>query len=126
MEPIARLRAVVLDCPDPRSLAQFYRDLVGGEVLDDDDDWVRLRDGGNVLLSFQRVEDYRAPEWPSADNPQQFHIDVTVDGAAREEAESRVLALGARRHEVQPGLDEGDPFVVYLDPVGHPFCFCWD
>ena len=44
--------AVVLDCPDPRALAEFYRALLGGEVTYADDDWVNLRDGGNVLLSF--------------------------------------------------------------------------
>jgi catechol-2,3-dioxygenase len=52
MPPIARMRAVVLDCPDPRALAEFYRALVGGEITYADDDWVNLSDGGNVLLSF--------------------------------------------------------------------------
>ena len=33
-----------------------------------------------------------------------------------------VLAAGARRHEHQPSPD--GRFVVYLDPVGHPFCLC--
>uniref|UniRef100_UPI00351DA000 VOC family protein n=1 Tax=Dietzia cercidiphylli TaxID=498199 RepID=UPI00351DA000 len=33
-----------------------------------------------------------------------------------------VLAAGARRHEQQPSPD--GRFVVYLDPVGHPFCLC--
>ena len=30
--PIAELRAVVLDTPEPRKLAEFYRALVGGEI----------------------------------------------------------------------------------------------
>ena len=30
--PPARLRTVVLDCPDPLALAEFYRSLIGGEV----------------------------------------------------------------------------------------------
>jgi hypothetical protein len=37
-----------------------------------------------------------------------------------------VLALGATRHDVQPGEPSGDGFRVYLDPAGHPFCLCWD
>ena len=65
MPAIAKMRAVVLDCPDPRALAEFYRALVGGDVTYADDDWVNLRDGGNVLLSFQRAPDYQAPDWPS-------------------------------------------------------------
>lgn len=124
MSGIAELRAVVLDCPDPLALAEFYRGLVGGEITVADDDWVTLRDGGNVLLSFQRASDYRPPVWPSVDRPQQFHIDVTVDDV--DKAEPEVLALGARRHEVQPGEMEDDTWRVYLDPAGHPFCLCRD
>ncbi len=122
MSAIAKMRAVVLDCPDPRALAEFYRSLVGGEITYADDDWVNLRDGGSVILSFQRSEDYRPPVWPSAENPQQFHLDVTVEDV--DEAEPKVLALGARRAETQPGIDWN--WRVYLDPVGHPFCLCWD
>jgi hypothetical protein len=119
---ISKLRAVVLDCPDPRVLAEFYKGLVGGEVTYADDEWVALRDGGDVRLSFQLALDYQPPVWPSADRPQQFHIDVTVDDV--DVAEPLVLALGARRHEVQP--PEGEAWRVYLDPAGHPFCLCWD
>ncbi|HLT69579.1 MAG TPA: VOC family protein [Acidimicrobiales bacterium] len=120
--PIAQMRAVVLDCPDPRALAEFYRELVGGEITYADDDWVNLRDGASVILSFQRAPDHQPPEWPSAERGQQFHIDVTVTDI--EEAEARVLAIGARRAEVQPGIDED--WRVYFDPAGHPFCLCWD
>ena len=122
MPAIARMRAVVLDCPDPVRLADFYRQLVGGEVDDDDEDWVTLRDGRDVLLSFQRAPDHQPPDWPNPDRPQQFHIDVTVDDV--DEAEQQVLALGARKHELQPGEKQG--WRVFLDPAGHPFCLCWD
>ena len=114
----------MLDCPDPHELAEFYRELVGGEISSSDDEWVVLRDGKEVRLAFQRAPGYQPPVWPSDDHGQQFHIDVTVDDIAT--AEPKVLALGARKHEVQPGDDEGEPFRVYLDPVGHPFCLCWD
>lgn len=30
--PLARLRTVVLDCPEPRALARFYQGLLGGEM----------------------------------------------------------------------------------------------
>jgi catechol-2,3-dioxygenase len=124
MAAIARIRAVVLDCPDPRTLADFYRELVGGDITYADHEWVDLRDGDTVLLSFQRVPDHRPPDWPTGDAPQQFHIDVTVDDV--EDAEPRVLELGATKHAYQPGEADGGNFRVYLDPVGHPFCLCWD
>jgi hypothetical protein len=50
--------------------------------------------------------------------PQQLHLDLTVDDL--DAAEAAVLALGATKHEYQPGTT----FRVFLDPAGHPFCLC--
>jgi hypothetical protein len=122
---IARMRSIVLDCPDPRALAEFYRELVGGEITHADEGWVNLRDGTTVILSFQRVADHRPPDWPDGDPPQQLHLDVTVDDI--DVAEEGTLALGATKHPVQPGdMEANGTFRVYLDPAGHPFCLCWD
>ncbi|MFC6079938.1 VOC family protein [Sphaerisporangium aureirubrum] len=116
---IAQMRNVVLDCPDPKALAEFYSAVVGWKTKYEDDEWVSLVDESGVYrLCFQRSDDYRPPVWPSADQPQQFHLDLTVDD--REKAGAEVMALGARRHPHQPGKD----FTVYLDPAGHPFCLC--
>ena len=62
--------------------------------------------------------DYRAPQWPGQEHPQQEHLDLWVDDL--DAAEVQVLALGATKHAVQPGQS----FRVYLDPAGHPFCLC--
>jgi hypothetical protein len=121
---IARLRTVVIDCPDPASLAGFYRDLVGGELTDVEDDWVTLEPEAGRRLAFQQSPDFAPPTWPAGERPQQFHLDVTVDDI--EVAEAAVLAIGATKHDVQPGESDGGSFRVYLDPVGHPFCLCWD
>jgi catechol-2,3-dioxygenase len=117
------MRSVVLDCPDPRALAEFYRGVVGGEITHADDDWVVLMvDGWRVAL--QLAEDFAPPTWPTGERPQQFHLDLTVDDV--DAVEPAVLALGATKHAVQPGEAEGGSFRVYLDPAGHPFCLCWD
>ena len=121
--PLARMRSVVLDCPDPKALAEFYSDVLGGQITSVDDDWVVLTVDG-LRLAFQLVEDFSAPTWPKGERPQQFHVDLTVDDV--DTVEPRVLALGATKHEVQPGQAAGDSFRVYLDPAGHPFCLCWD
>lgn len=120
---LARMRSVVLDCPDPKALAEFYRGVLGGEITSVEDDWVVLVVDG-LRLAFQLAGDYAPPTWPTRERPQQFHLDLTVDDVAAVEGE--VLALGATRHTVQPGEAAGDTFVVYLDPAGHPFCLCWD
>jgi hypothetical protein len=117
------MRSVVLDCPQPRSLAEFYQGLVGGDLDAADDDWVVLTVDG-LRLAFQLSQDFAPPTWPTGDRPQQFHLDVTVDDV--DAVEPQVLALGARKHAVQPGEAAGDSFRVYLDPAGHPFCLCWD
>lgn len=121
--PIARLRTVVFDCGDPHALAEFYRGLLGGEITVDDEGWVTLVVEGR-RIAFQQASDFVPPTWPAGDRGQQLHLDLTVDDV--DAAEARVLALGGIRHEVQPGDAEGDPFRVYLDPAGHPFCLCWD
>lgn len=117
------MRAIVLDTREPLALAEFYRELVGGEITYADPEWVKLR-GENVALSFQLAPDHQPPRWPDPDRPQQFHIDVTVDRDELDAAEAKVLAAGATKHEQQPG--ETDGWRVYVDPSGHPFCLCWD
>jgi catechol 2,3-dioxygenase-like lactoylglutathione lyase family enzyme len=126
MAGIARMRSIVLDCPDTRVLAEFYRALVGWEIVyadyDSEDGWATLSQDGEPRLCFQRVADYRPPHWPGSERPQQLHIDVTVDDM--DAAEKQVLALGAVKTDVQPSED--DAFRVFLDPAGHPFCLCVD
>jgi catechol 2,3-dioxygenase-like lactoylglutathione lyase family enzyme len=117
------MRSVVLDCPDPRGLAEFYRAVLGGEITVAEDDWVVLSVEG-LRLAFQLAAGFAPPTWPMGDRPQQFHLDVTVDDV--DAVEPQVLALGAIKHDVQPGEAAGDSFRVYLDPAGHPFCLCWD
>jgi catechol-2,3-dioxygenase len=119
---IGTLGAVVLDCPDPKSLAAFYAELVGGTVDAEDDSWVDLNRDGGQRLSFQLAPDHRAPAWPDPQRPQQFHLDIAVERATFDAAEKRVLDLGATLLE---GDQDGDRnWRVYADPAGHPFCLC--
>ncbi len=114
--PVARLDSFALDCPDPDALAAFYSAVLGLEVERSDGEWVQLVAGGGTPLAFQRVDDFRPPQWPGSEHPQQAHLDLEVDDL--DAGEAAVVALGARRHEVQPG----ESFRVFLDPAGHPFC----
>lgn len=116
---IARFPAVVLDCPDPAALATFYGAMLDWKV-EVSDDWADIKADYGDSIGFQQVEDYRAPDWPGQDLPQQMHIDVNVDDL--DAAEAAVIELGATKHEHQPGTT----FRVFLDPAGHPFCLCVD
>jgi predicted enzyme related to lactoylglutathione lyase len=114
---IARMASFVLDCPDPAALATFYGGLLDWKP-DVDEGWAEVRSDNGQSIAFQKVDDYSAPDWPGQARPQQVHLDVEVDDL--DAAEAAVLALGATKHEHQPGTT----FRVFLDPAGHPFCLC--
>jgi predicted enzyme related to lactoylglutathione lyase len=126
MSAIARPRSIVLDCPDTRVLAEFYRDLLGWEITysetPDEGGWIVVAGGGPFRLAFQLAPDHKPPRWPDPESALQMHLDVTVDDM--DEAERRVLELGATKAAVQPS--DKDDFRVFLDPAGHPFCLCVD
>jgi Glyoxalase-like domain len=84
---------------------------------------VVLRGGDDVKLTLQRADDYQPPDWPGAERPQQFHIDVTVDDV--DEDESQVLALGAGSTGCSRARS-GTGGSSSTRPAGHPFCLCWD
>lgn len=119
---IGRLSTVVLDCPDPAALAAFYAELIGGTVASDDAEWVDLNREEGTNLAFQLAPDHRPPAWPDPERPQQFHLDISIPRAEVEEAEKRVLALGATL--LEGDLDGTRNWRVYADPAGHPFCLC--
>jgi catechol 2,3-dioxygenase-like lactoylglutathione lyase family enzyme len=113
---IGRWHGLVIDCPDPAELAEFYQELLGMQRVQDEGDWVVIGDAPDRPgVAFQRVADLRPPQWPNPDHPQQLHVDVRVSDL--DAAEKAVLALGARR------LSGGAAsFRVFSDPAGHPFC----
>jgi len=114
---IGKLYSVILDCPDPRGLAEFYSKLLGWPVRPQGEDWVWVGESA-PYLAFQLAPDHRAPRWPDPEFPQQYHVDIFVEDI--DQADREVLALGATR---LPG--EGEDFRVYADPAGHPFCLIW-
>ena len=122
----ARRVVVALDCPNAREAAEFYASMLGWRIHGgaENPDLVDVLppegESGALALACQTVPDFRAPTWPGGPVPTQVHRDFYVDSIA--DSEPSVLAAGARRHDHQPSLD--GRFVVYLDPVGHPFCLC--
>ena len=113
---IGRLHHLIIDCPDPRGLADFYSRLLGEPVTFAEDDFVVVsRDGRTSGLAFQLSTDLVPPTWPHPAVPQQMHLDVMVDDL--DKAEAAVLSLGARRLS-----EAGAGSRVFADPAGHPFC----
>jgi predicted enzyme related to lactoylglutathione lyase len=112
------LSAITLDCADPLALAAFYQQATGLEPHPKSNaDFAALCAEGGLILGFQRVDDHRAPSWPDQEVPQQLHCCFDVPDL--DEAESRLVELGAVRPEQQPNPDR---WRVLTDPAGHPFC----
>jgi catechol-2,3-dioxygenase len=116
MTAAARLELVALDAADIDTLASFYTALTGGEVVRREDDWITIRLPAGQEIAFQLAPDHVPPRWPSQDQPQQFHLDLLVDG--HEAAAKRAVELGATR------LADGPSWITLADPAGHPFDLC--
>jgi catechol 2,3-dioxygenase-like lactoylglutathione lyase family enzyme len=114
------LSGVVIDAPHARTLAEFYRRLLGWEIRDDEDDWVTLHspDGG-THLSFASEPEYQPPTWPSSRTRQQMMLHLDFGVPDLEAAHAHAVAVGATPTPWQPQEDVR----VYTDPAGHPFCF---
>lgn len=105
-EPRA-LAEVVLDCPDPRALAEFYRAVLGwdyapGHETDDPDgdEWlVLVPPGGGTKIAFQRSA-APVPPWRAGSI---VHLDIRVEDL--DDARREVEALGAQRLMESPGSD---------------------
>ncbi|QGN34042.1 VOC family protein [Microlunatus sp. Gsoil 973] len=115
MSNTIRLSGTTLNAPDAIALARFYAEITGG-VAKGNRHWAVVT-GPYAEIGFQRVENFRPPDWPDGAVPMQMHLDFFVDDL--ESTGARVLAAGATRFEFQPNSDH---CFVYADPAGHPFC----
>ncbi len=106
---------LVLDCQDPKRLAEFWRNALGYRDHFADAELAVLvpREGSASPLLLQRV-----PETKAVKN--RMHLDMIVDDIETEV--SRLEALGARRidHDVQNF--GGTRWVRLSDPEQNEFC----
>lgn len=111
---------VTFDCEDPGSLAQFWSGATGYELVEQRDDFARLKapDGRGVrhLLFF------RVPEPKS--NKNRVHVDLATRDPESEI--ERLLTLGASLADDGPEpkwrTGNGTKWVVMHDPEGNEFC----
>lgn len=133
--PAPVLHNVVLDTPDARRLAEFYRELLGwsyrggdeppppGQPDPDGVDWLVLRPpAGGAGLAFQQIAELPTATWPDGPVPQQLHLDMTAaDPDELQRFREHAEQLGARL--LQDRFDDPqEQLYVFADPDGHPFC----
>ena len=124
-----QLMQTVIDAPDHRRLAEFYRELLSYRYREgsepgpaDDPVWIEIEDGATgQRLAFQQGSRHRPPDWPEHhQTPTQMHLDVSVPNRqALEAAVAQARSLGAT---VLSTADEPDGLIVLADPAGHPLC----
>ena len=112
----ARLSTVVVDCRDEVSLSRFWCDVLGWQVIGQDDDGaieIGPDDGSRATtLLFEPV-----PEPKTIKN--RLHLDVNPMGVDQDDELARLLALGARQIDIGQG---DQTWFVLADPEGNEFC----
>ena len=110
----SRAAVIAIDALEPRLVADFWCEVLGWQVTDEDATLVSISppDG-----SWPTIDVVKVPEKKTVKN--RLHLDLRADGSTEVELE-RLLALGARRTDVGQGSDV--TWVVLSDPEGNEFC----
>ncbi|MFD7630704.1 VOC family protein [Streptomyces sp. NPDC059851] len=124
---VEKTPVIALDCADPKALAQFYADLLGGEVrpgrTSDDVDVVGA---AGVRIACRRDAGFAPPSWPRPEDSQQAHLWIEVAALDLDEAEREAVSLGALplATSTDPGIrtkHSGGSLRLLSDPAGHTF-----
>lgn len=117
----SKFTTLIVDAHEPRRLAEFWCNVLGYEVTEEDDWGVEIATPGHdpnargpqaPTIVFVPV-----PEAKTVKN--RVHIDVNASDREQAEEVARLLELGASRVDVGQG-DES--WVVLADPEGNEFC----
>jgi Glyoxalase-like domain len=113
------LLAIVVDCRDSLSQANWWAEILGRQVSERNSDEyeVSASSGGSTPLYFMNV-----PELKTVKN--RLHIDITTDGSL-EDGVARLVARGGTLVEMRQDpetLANPDTWAVIQDPEGNEFC----
>ncbi|WP_330181929.1 VOC family protein [Nocardia sp. NBC_01503] len=114
-----RITELVIDCADPRRLAEFWCEVLGYVEIDWDDGDVEIGPPGSgaggpaITLLFSRSADPRRGKLP-------MHLDVNPTDRDQDAELERLLAAGARKVDI--GQTGAESWHVLADPEGNEFC----
>ncbi|MDT4907191.1 MAG: hypothetical protein QOI69_432 [Pseudonocardiales bacterium] len=112
----SRIAVIAIDAVNPRLVAEFWCNVLGWHVVDEDDEGVisiAAPDGGWPTIDVLGVAERKAVK-------NRLHLDLRADGVATPDELERLLSLGARRVDIGQGPDVS--WVVLGDPEGNEFC----
>ena len=119
----SRLTEIVIDCHQPRELAEFWCAVLDYDIIDEQDEFVEISgwrptvEAVRERLSPPTLLFVRVPEDKTVKN--RLHLDVSPIDRGRDEEVERLLALGARHVDIGQGERS---WVVLADPEGNEFC----
>lgn len=111
----SQFAVLCVDCVDPKPLALFWCEILGWDIVDQDETGLSISPANDV---GPRIDFYPVPEAKVGKN--RLHIDLRADGCSTADELDRLLALGARRVDV--GQGPAVTWVVLADPEGNEFC----
>ncbi len=107
---------LVVDSADPERLGRWWAEVLGWEMVLDDEDEVWVAPHGEDLMGG--ILFVQVPEEKTVKN--RLHLDVRpADGSSQEAELQRLLDLGATRVDV--GQRDATWYVL-ADPEGNEFC----
>lgn len=106
----ARIVNVTVNTTDPRALADWWMEVLGGKITRDFGDFI-FTDAGAVGLAFQRVD-----ERPGGGTL--LHLDLDTEDLAGEVARIRGLGAELVAERQAPGIN----WTTLRDPDGNEFC----
>jgi hypothetical protein len=111
----SRIAVIAIDAVEPRVVADFWCQVLGWRIVDEDPDGVSIAaaDGSGPTIDVLVV-----PEGKAVKN--RLHLDLRADGTTRSDELQRLLDLGARPTDV--GQSPDSTWVVLSDPEGNEFC----
>lgn len=129
---VSRFSEIVVDCEQPRRLAEFWCAVLGYRVLDEEegaveigppdvsteDDWAEWQARLRREPSPPTIVFIVVPEGKTVKN--RLHIDVSPVETSQPEEVERLIALGATKADIGQGDDVS--WTVLRDPEGNEFC----
>ena len=114
---VSRFSELMIDYHDPKRVADFWRQVLDYQVIDDPDESDELIELAEAPGAMPTLVFCKVPEEKSVKN--RLHIDVSPRDREQDAEVERILALGARRIDI----GQGDvSWVVMADPEGNEFC----
>ena len=111
----AVLREIVIDCLDPRRVAEFWGQVLGWDVQENGGVYWMTASGQpfpDMPLVFMPVPEKKTVK-------DRIHLDVSPIGCDQANEVERIVGLGATRVDIGQG---DSPWVVLADPEGNEFC----